>query len=185
MKGLFIFLTVVMTILTGCDNSLFTKSSTNIPVTENTGKYVINPQFYGAGDFSEGLAFIIDRQEIGFKFGFINKEGKIVVEPKYPSVRPFSEGLAAFYDGNWGYLDKDGKEIIKAQFGDAYSFKNNLAPVQIGDRQSGKWGYIDKAGKLVINPQFVDAYSFKEGVSRVRVGESDKPSNAKTGFIGR
>lgn len=44
---------------------------------DKTGKYVINPQFDLAGEFSEGLSGV----KIGDKWGFIDKIGKYVWNP--------------------------------------------------------------------------------------------------------
>ena len=57
---------------------------------DKSGKMVIEPQFDGASDFSEGLAQV----EKDGKWGFIDKSGKVVIEPQFDWVSDFSEGLA-------------------------------------------------------------------------------------------
>ena len=49
------------------------------------GEFVINPQFDGARDFSEGLA----RVNIGGKYGFINTSGEIVINPQFDDAFSF------------------------------------------------------------------------------------------------
>ena len=113
--------------------------------TENTGKFVINPQFDIALDFSEGLAPVRIGEIRTGEWGFIDKQGKIVINPQFDSARSFSEGLAAVsIDGKSGFIDKQGKFVINPQFGDADNFWKGLAAVRIGDYQSGKWGYISR-----------------------------------------
>ena len=65
---------------------------------DSTGKIVIQPQFEGASNFSEGL----DVVATGNKEGFIDETGKLVIEPRFDTAREFSEGLAAvgFNDGD-------------------------------------------------------------------------------------
>lgn len=76
-----------------------------------TGKIVIEPQFNGADDFSEGLA----RVTIEAKFGYINKAGQMVIKPQqFDWAENFSEGLALVeIDGKIGYIDKTGQYIWK------------------------------------------------------------------------
>ena len=58
---------------------------------DTEGHYVINPQFDGAGLFSEGLA----RVKIDSKGGFIDAKGTIVINPQFDDVKSFSEGFGA------------------------------------------------------------------------------------------
>ena len=83
-------------------------------VTEQTGKFVINPQFDSANDFREGLAEVRIGDDKTGKWGYIDKQGKMVINPQFDcdfSCGVFSEGLAA---------------------------------VRIGDDKTGKWGYISR-----------------------------------------
>lgn len=96
------------------------------------GKMVIEPQFDGVNDFSEGLA----RVNIGGKWN-----GYYLVGGKY------------------GYIDQTGKLVIQPQFDWADNFSNGLACINIGCEPSdghsfvgGKTGYIDKTGKYVWKP---------------------------------
>ena len=57
---------------------------------DKSGKVVIEPQFDGASNFSEGFACV----EKDDKWGFIDKNGKVVIEPQFDDAEPFSEGLA-------------------------------------------------------------------------------------------
>lgn len=150
------------------------------------GKFVIEPKFDDAGDFSEGLARVSlggimawpqgETGRIMGNWGYINKKGEWVIPPQFDYALDFSEGLAAvgfggildkhkiFINSRKGYINKKGKFVIPPQYEDARNFSEGLAGVKI----DGKWGYINKKGKLVIKPQFVEVSEFSEGLARVR-----------------
>jgi len=44
----------------------------------------------------------------------------------------------------YGYIDRSGKMVIEPIFDYAYSFREQMAAVQVGS----KWGYIDHAGNI-------------------------------------
>jgi len=77
---------------------------------DKSGKVVIEPQFDGASNFSEGFA----RVKKDDKWGFIDKSGKMVIEPQFDDAEPFSEGLAK--------VKKDGKVVNEPQFNDVSFF---------------------------------------------------------------
>lgn len=113
------------------------------------GKYVIEPQFFAALDFGDGLA-AVKRQEKD-KWGFIDKTGNTVIEGQFFEAGRFSEGLAPVRlkkNGKWGYIDKSGKMVIEPQFYDAGQFSDGLAAVRL--KAYGDFGYIDKSGKFII-----------------------------------
>ena len=88
---------------------------------DKSGKFIINPQFDDACDFSEsGLAGV----QLGDKWGYIDKTGKFIINPQFDYAYPFSEnGLARVILGDkYGYIDKSGKFIINPQFVDIKEF---------------------------------------------------------------
>jgi len=120
---------------------------------DNTGKIIINPQFYQVIDFTDGLAAFSKKNEKDeILWGYIDKAGKIVINAQFKSVEPFTEGLAAVtIDGKqFGYIDKTGKYIINPQFEEVTSFFNEMAAI----KQGNSFGIINKEGKIIINPQF-------------------------------
>jgi hypothetical protein len=124
-----------------------------------TGHLIIAPRFDDAGQFSEGLAWVIVGAEmvhvqgqlspVGGKTGYIDTAGTFVIPPVYDGGMNFSEGLAAVRVGkSWGYIDKLGKIVIKPRFEVASEFHNSTAVVQ----QSGRTEYVDREGNFVSPP---------------------------------
>jgi hypothetical protein len=125
------------------------------------GFVVIEPQFYEAGRFSEGLAAV----DIAGKWGYIDVNGNVIMEPYFDDAGIFNEGIAPVeIDGKWGYIDIHGDIAIEPQYEDAGIFSEGLAAVKIGE----KWGYIDRNGNIIIDPQYAEEGYFSEGVAPVR-----------------
>ncbi len=57
---------------------------------DKMGKWVIEPIFDEAYDFSQGLAIVKTRRQ----YGFIDKLGNWIIEPRFKKVSNFSDGLA-------------------------------------------------------------------------------------------
>ena len=169
----------------------------NIGFIDKSGKFITEPIFTFAGDFSEGLAFVRTKEN---KFGFIDKTGKFAIQPKFDWADDFSEGLALiFVKGKYGFIDRTGKMIVKPQFTKAESFSEGLACVKIGGqvREPGfgmqnitttfadtNFAYIDKTGKIVFRINAGEARSFSEGLARFeRFGENGNGFVDKTGNI--
>ncbi len=152
-----------------------------------TGKMIVEPEFFEAREFSEGLAAVSTNDSAGGavvgEWGYINKQGQLVIKPIFSAANSFSEGLAAvevgrknvLYEesgetlrkeiaGKWGYIDGTGKQVIPAQFDLANSFSEGLAVVKIKDN----CGYVNKIGKVVLQPQFSSCEDFAEGLAAVK-----------------
>ena len=140
---------------------------------DNSGKIVINPQFDGISDFSDGLAAVgnkKDKDSEDLIWGYIDNSGKIIINPQFKSAGDFKEGKALVSDGKkYGYVDKKGLYAINPQFEDANEFSEGLA----GIKQGESWGFINTEGKIVINPQFEAIASFKNGLAPVRSGKEN------------
>lgn len=145
---------------------------------DNTGKWVIKPQFTEEDGFDElnklgELAFSENYLPIKKqgKWGFINRAGEMIIAPKYDEVRPFSEGMAPVALNNkWGYVDVKGQMVIQPQFDSCGPFKEGLALITIDKGTVTGWNpfigltkkeireyvYVDKTGKTVIPGPFED-----------------------------
>jgi len=156
-----------------------------------TGQIVIEPQFDGASDFSEGLARILVGDYETGRFGYIDTTGKIVIEPRFVGAGIFSEGLAAVDNGSrQGFIDKTGKYILsKTQDGkdlkDIVGYSEGLARITLDWKANhGPYdGFIDKAGKIVIPAKYHMAKNFSEGLAAVHEN-TDVPIHwGKDGYI--
>ena len=171
-----------------------------------SGEYVIEPQFFYASRFSEGMAQVV-LEHRGME-GYITHSGEVAIPPRFITAGPFSEGLAAVTDdkGGWGYIDKTGNYVIKPEWQQTHRFSGGLglaekddtlfvikrddlsttkvetegytgwtrpfseglAPVQIGF----DWGYVNRNGRVAISPQFEWAFNFNEGLALVETSDS-------------
>jgi outer membrane protein assembly factor BamD len=119
------------------------------------GKFVIEPQYEEALQFSDFLAAV---KKDG-KWGFINGEGKFVIEPRFEEAFLFSDQAAAVkQDGKWGFITRTGKYLIEPKYESAGIFRQGLAAV----RWEGKWGFVTKGGDMAIPPKYEQVYCFSE-----------------------
>ncbi len=141
------------------------------------GKMTIPATFDDATDFSEGMAVVVQYDNVNKtpKYGFINKKGELVINYQFEHANNFKEGLALVINGSQvGYIGTDGKYVINPQFVGASSFIGQYAPFKQGEL----WGIIDKTGKIIINPQFKSVDGFYDN-DMAAVASTD----GKTGFI--
>ena len=108
---------------------------------DQTGDYVIDPQFYNIEDkyspFSFGVAFVQDNSDTQKLWGLIDTSGDYVLQPTFSDVGKFtSDELAAAQDkdsGLYGYVDPTGAYQIEPRFTEARPFVDGLAIVSEGD----------------------------------------------------
>jgi hypothetical protein len=96
-----------------------------------SGRIVIQPQFFWAHHFSEGLAIVETNDR---KYGYIDKTGTIVIKPQFDKAEDFVGGIARvefgqfvarmpclgeicvtsfIWESEMGYIDMTGKFIWK------------------------------------------------------------------------
>ena len=167
-----------------------------------TGKEVIPPTFYQAGDFRYNRAPVESKD---YKVGYINKAGKLVIPYKYYKMGNmndycFREGLAhvfiediksSLYDRihNHGFIDVNGKEVIPLKYNSVSNFKNGVAVVynrtgqHTGQLYYTKKGLIDKTGKELTPVKYDDIGEFSEGLALVSVNRPNSNFADKYGYI--
>lgn len=75
------------------------------------GRVIIDPIYFGAEPFKEGLAAVRDGSE---QWGVIDKSGRVVAGFKYYQVHPFSGGVTTAREpllGKWGVIDAKGNTV--------------------------------------------------------------------------
>ena len=135
------------------------------------GKIVIEPKFYYADGFKEGLALVLETHD--GKYGFIDTTGEFVIEPQFDELSTgFYDGLARVkVNGKTSFIDKSGNFVIKdLEYGTSV-FRDGFAKVWSSPDSNGKVGYIDKTGIIVIEMQFDDADYFRDGLAKVKIGD--------------
>ncbi len=78
-----------------------------------------------------------------------------------------------------GYVDHGGKRVIAPRFSQAYPFRQGLAAVRVGDKDTDYWGFIDKKGSWVIPPKYLDApeRGFDRELALVALPNEKDPAN--------
>ena len=115
---------------------------------DQSGEFLIQPQFDYAGEFSEGLAVIGLGKFPATKWGYINLQGNLVIPAQFEGAHDFSEGMAAVsFSGKLGYIDRAGKLVVPVKFDEAQKFNDGRARVRI---ITEGYGYINKQGELVV-----------------------------------
>ncbi|AHM61409.1 hypothetical protein D770_15775 [Flammeovirgaceae bacterium 311] len=156
---------------------------------DESGRWVIKPQYQMAMDFHDGLAMVKDTYQGGEVWDFINEKGQKVIQSEYfgfgafiklydykVSVKPhdhFSEGLIPVtiqildptYKGAGisGFLNKEGQLEIYGYYDKVYNFSDGLARVE----KNGKSGYINRDGDYAIPPIFRGGGTFANGLAPV------------------
>jgi len=123
---------------------------------DHQGTLAIKASFSRATNFAEGVAAV---QQDFNKWGYIDKHGGWVAEPTFEKAEPLCDGRGLVkLDGKFGFVDAKGNAAVPIQYDDALPFSEGLAAV----RQGTKWGYIDRWGKLLIASRFDAAQSFAD-----------------------
>jgi hypothetical protein len=152
---------------------------------DRTGRFRIPPRYNGAGQFSEGVAYVWTWDGGRRKDGIVDTEGNFTELPAVNDYEIiFRDGLARFQtpsgqERKYGFMDKAGRVVIAPQFYAVGHFSEGLAWFQV--LVGGKWlyGFIDRTGKVAIPPRFTEQPGdFAEGLARV-AGKSNY------GFIDR
>ncbi|MBP9186931.1 MAG: WG repeat-containing protein [Bacteroidia bacterium] len=140
---------------------------------------------YDARPFKNGLSGIAKKSDIhetkfshdivnlGYKFGYINKQGVEVIACIYDDADDFDNGYARVKtDRTFGVIDTLGNQIIKSKYFNIGKFIEGKAWVDAG----GNYGYINTIGEEIIKPIYQYTYDFSEGLGGILL-------KGKYGFI--
>ena len=136
----------------------------------------------GAGNFSEGLAVVYDKD---LKYGVIDIHGTVVIPCYHDRLSEFHEGLCAFEkDKKIGFINRDDEVVLEAEWitDSFYScgFHNGRFLVK---NEEGKYGYIDKAGSLAIPFTWTRAEIFVDGTAWVKVDDTWKLIDTEGNYV--
>lgn len=129
---------------------------------DQSGEFVLKPQYKNAFGFGEGLACVQDEQG---EWCIIDIHGnrKAIIQAEIEVAKSFSDGLCAVgrmkevkgytWDDEqylWGFIDMTGNLVIDIQYDLVTPFKNGIAQVLV---DVFKISYIDKTGKYIWEPK--------------------------------
>jgi WG containing repeat len=141
-------------------------SENRVGYINQSGRWLIEPKFLTAMNFSDGRAFVSTDAE---SFRLIDLHGLFVTGSHFERARPFRSGLAPVRrGGHWGFIERNGETRIPFMFEDTQPghFRSFLAGVKT---ETG-WGFIDRSGLFAIKPIYEAARAFSEGRAAVRLG---------------
>jgi hypothetical protein len=157
MRTSFLALLIILsaTLFTSCDGSrgkylAAAKIHDAYGFIDETGKFIIDPEFEAAWSFIKGSAVV---KKDGL-YGVIDKSGDWITEPVYDSVIPFSaECFIVIKDSVFGFAQHGtGKEIIAPRYEQVYYYTNDLCVIQKGRAL----GIVNSNGKIVCEPLLQD-----------------------------
>ena len=115
---------------------------------DDSGNIIIEPKFLSAHNFSEGLAFVVIREDYQTaRCGYIDLTGEIIIPRPIGSyvAGAFSEGFAHVIERGWDW-----------------SIEN--PPIQ---GVPGPYIFIDRTGENIFGQEFINVSPFNEGFARV------------------
>lgn len=140
------------------------------------GKTVVEPQYFEAKSFSEGVAAV---KTLDGWF-LINRQGERVSRGYFEDVDSYGEGLVAVRptgEKRWGYADYSGNIVIPADFDWAWGFSSGRARVRLGEVDS----FIDRNGATIFSVS-PDATALHFSEDRVQVRYGEKQSTSTKGY---
>jgi hypothetical protein len=124
---------------------------------DSTGKEVVPLIYKDATGFSEGWAYVLDKD----KRGYIDKKGEFVLGLQNLVGYPFKEGIAAVSNKNFqvGYINKKAEFLIEPKYDEPAEISEGLIRVN----KDGYFGFVSPKGDTVIQLHYQDARDFSEG----------------------
>jgi hypothetical protein len=184
-------------------NRAFAEVGRKWGLIDETGRWIIKPQYDLIFGFREGLALV----KTDKVYSYINADGQVIAGG-FTNAYSFSEGMAPVRIGSkWGFINKQGEIVIAPIYDHAVHFSDGLAPVCTNDMDKcfyinprgqtvidldggifseglaavkfdRQYGFINTSGEVVIAPKFDEVGEFTEGLVRVQI-------ESKWGFINK
>lgn len=161
------------------------------------GEIIIEPQYYFAHDFSEGLAFVWGVEGREDQTGFIDLTGNLVIPlPTAHTAGDFSEGFAHvsvrewYFDyeqtfihgllGPYIFINRAGENVFSQEFLNADSFRHGFSRVLLWN---GRVAFIDTTGENAFGMEFKDARDFADGYAKVTLLDGTRTHIDRLGNI--
>ncbi len=156
---------------------------------DKSGKIVIQPRFYEASTFDNGVA----PAQLDSKGVLIDKNGRVLATSKSDQIPKKLGELYELFGSKYlvGLVDKTGKWVLPPQFDRIDYFQKRAVVNQIPSTNSAtkdnddqyfeilqnhRWGVIDRTGRIVLAPNYDEVSSFNMGHAAVLI-------NGKFGFV--
>jgi len=140
------------------------------------GNVAIEPQWYYAHDFIDGMAVVSVIKRSGddyvIKDGIINKKGEYLIEPQKNELFSMGENRFAMVKSNGKIVlcDKNLEEL-SGSYDDMYVFSCGMAQVYKEDKG---YGFIDKNGQEIVSCKYKEAYDYTDDVVVVKKDDDSK-----------
>jgi|GEM_PF-2776439 len=120
---------------------------------DKQGKWAIKPIYTPGwtGDYSEGYARVMVKENGGYRSFLIDKAGKPLNLGALTDIGDVGDGLVSFSENDLvGFKDLKGKTVIKPQFTSVWKFENGVSRVSIWNGGNDyTYGLIDRTGKML------------------------------------
>jgi len=141
------------------------------------GNIIVEPQYYGVHDFSEGLAYVIGTEDRPDQTGFIDLTGTLVIPRSSAQVGRFSEGLVhvSVHEWVWGsggairpfiFINREGQDVFGQEFRSVRNFKEGFARVVLPGENINMI-FINHEGENIFDMEFKEARDFEGGYAMV------------------
>lgn len=144
--------------------SVVTSSGESWGYIDETGAFLIQPQYSFAGQFNENGIAIAATGKYAYdicKVYFINKSGKVVSGPFSSYLPEYINGIATLYNPASGSIvvDAYGKILFKSE-NRIMEYQDGLLSFYSADN---KYGFINLKGKTVIPARYISVQNFLNG----------------------
>jgi hypothetical protein len=165
--------------------SLITSNGEKWGYIDETGTFIIKPQYNFAKDFNDkGIAIVANGSNSydPCNVYFINKLGTIVSGPFFTPIPEFKNGFATLKTDKKGTLivDETGKIILESKF-NLYEYSDGL--VSFSDTNNKLYGFMNLTGKVIIPAKYQSVQGFSNGKAIAEVSTGKYSVIDKTGKV--
>ena len=140
------------------------------------GKVVIEPQWYDAYAFVDGMAVVVEKKgsgsDVSYKYGIIDKKGNYLIEPQKNGLMSMGENRIGMQktSGKFVMCDKNLEEI-SGSYDNGSSLSCGMARVYKSEKG---YGFVDKNGQEIIPCKYYRAWAFTDDLTFVKKDADSK-----------